>query len=306
MADIHSFARSGDAEGVAAAIAADPKCVRTTDKLSRTPLHLAAWAGHDRIVRTLLEAKANVHAGACDHMLALHFAAQNGHETVCKELLKVGAKVNAADAKKANTPLHMAAAKNHAATCAYLLKKNANVKARNKAGQVPAQLTSSAEVRTVLASKASGGGSAEEAEVADAEDAPLEVAAPPAVAAGPLVTAPSSTELPTTADASASDPVAEAGAETPSPVLAPPRPALPPPQLGRMAPPQLGGMAAPQLGRMAPPQLGGMAPPQLGRMAPPQLGAPSKRPAAGPVGKPKKPRPAGPALSFADDDDDDQ
>ena len=148
---LHQLARSGDAEGVAAAVAADPECVAAVDSLQRTALHLAAWAGHADVVRLLLEAKANVHAGACDNMLALHFAAQNGHEAVCKELLKGGGKVNAADAKRANTALH-AASKNHVAT-PYLLKKNGNVKARNKAGKGPRARTTD-EVRQLFAEAA--------------------------------------------------------------------------------------------------------------------------------------------------------
>ena len=70
---LHTLARTGDAEGVAAALAADPDCVTAVDSLQRTALHLAAWAGHAGVVRLLLEAKANVHAGACDNMLAIHF-----------------------------------------------------------------------------------------------------------------------------------------------------------------------------------------------------------------------------------------
>ena len=121
---LHQLARTGDAAGVAAAVAADPDCVKAVDSLQRTALHLAAWAGHAGVVRLLLEAKANVHAGACDNMLAIHFAAQNGHEAVGKELLKGGGKVNAADAKKANTALHAAVSKNHVATCAYLVRRS--------------------------------------------------------------------------------------------------------------------------------------------------------------------------------------
>jgi ankyrin repeat protein len=93
MLSAHAAARSGDVDAIAAAVAATPECVHETDKLSRTALHLGAWAGHAGVVRRLLEAKANVHAGACDNMLAIHFAAQNGHEDVCKELLKAGGKV---------------------------------------------------------------------------------------------------------------------------------------------------------------------------------------------------------------------
>ena len=42
---LHTLARTGDAEGVAAALAADPDCVTAVGSLQRTALHLAAWAG---------------------------------------------------------------------------------------------------------------------------------------------------------------------------------------------------------------------------------------------------------------------
>lgn len=104
--DVHGAARSGDAAALEVAIAADPKAVKATDKHSRTPLHLAAWAGHVKAVAVLCEASADVHVPAMDGITALHFAAQQGHDDVCKELLKRGAKVNVKDHKKLNTPLH--------------------------------------------------------------------------------------------------------------------------------------------------------------------------------------------------------
>ena len=286
---LHTLARTGDAEGVAAALAADPDCVTAVDSLQRTALHLAAWAGHAGVVRLLLEAKANVHAGACDNMLAIHFAAQNGHEAVCKELLKGGGKVNAADAKRANTALHTAVSKNHVATCAYLLKKNGNVKARNKAGKTPVELATTDEMRQLFAEAGRAKADAPEAKPApSAEAATAEAHSGAAKPAAP----------PSEAEA---EPQAEPQAEPPGPQCAPPKSSLPPQQLGRMA--------APQLGKMAPPQLGRMAPPQLGRMAPPQLpggtaaSLPSKkRAAAAPTGGAKRPR-DGPAPSCANDEE---
>ena len=283
---LHQLARSGDAEGVAAAVAADPECVAAVDSLQRTALHLAAWAGHADVVRLLLEAKANVHAGACDNMLALHFAAQNGHEAVCKELLKGGGKVNAADAKRANTALHTAASKNHVATCAYLLKKNGNVKARNKAGKTPVELATTDEMRQLFAEAAgakAGPEATPEAAASSAEAATAEAGGAAKPAAPP------------------SEPGAEPLAEAPGPQPAPPKSSLPPPQLAGMAPPQLAGMAPPQLGRMAPPQLGRMAPPQLGVGGAASLPS-QKRAAAAPTGGAKQPR-HGVAPSCANDDE---
>ena len=111
MGSLHNAARAGDADAAAAAIAADASSITATDKLNRTPLHLAAWAGHSSMVDLLIEAGADVHAAAMDGICALHFAAQQGHEDACKALLKGGAKVNARDTKKLNSALHAACAK---------------------------------------------------------------------------------------------------------------------------------------------------------------------------------------------------
>ena len=280
---LHQLARTGDAEGVAAAVAADPECVTAVDSLQRTALHLAAWAGHAGVVRLLLEAKANVHAGACDNMLAIHFAAQNGHEAVCKELLKGGGKVNAADAKRANTALHTAVSKNHVATCTYLLKKNGNVKARNKAGKTPVELATTDEMRQLFAE-------AGRAKAGDAPEAKPEASAAPSAEAA-TAEAHSGAAKPA---APPSEAEAEPQVEAPGPQAAPPKSSLPPPQLGRMAAPQLGKMAPPQLGRMAPPQLPGGTAASLSS---------KKRATAAPIGGAKQPRHTGPAPSCARDDE---
>lgn len=150
-APIHEAARSGDASGVEALLDDDPEAAGATDALSRTALHIAAWAGHVKVVAVLAEAGASVHAEAMDGMRPVHFAAANGHEECIKELLKHGSKVNVRDTKKLSTPLHAAASKGHLGCVVYLLKKNADPSAANKAGKTPAELASSAEVRAVLA-----------------------------------------------------------------------------------------------------------------------------------------------------------
>ena len=222
--------------------------------------------------------------------------------------------MNAADAKKANTALHLAVSKNHAATCAYLvrrepchrhavtslraavcrafvcpqLKKNANAAARNKAGKTPAQLAATDEIKALFAGAARPGSDA-----ASSSGASSAAAADAASAAPPV--APAAKAAPEAAPAAA--PAAAPTAAAPQ-QLAMPKSSLPPPQLGKMAPPQLGKMAPPQLGKMAPPKLGTMAPPQLGG-----AGGAKKRAAPDQAGGAKQARPAGPALSFADEDE---
>lgn len=60
-------------------------------KVERTPLHLAAHAGHARVVRLLLEHGANVECRDMLRMTPLHWAAAKGHEAAAQELLRRGA-----------------------------------------------------------------------------------------------------------------------------------------------------------------------------------------------------------------------
>jgi len=147
---LHAPARSGDEAAVNAALEADPSSVNLTDKLSRTALHLAAWAGHARVCLRLLDAKADPHAKAMDGITALAFAAQNGHVDATKTLLLGGARVNVKDSKKQNTPLHLAAAKGHSQCVAYLLTKNADVRMKNKSGKTAVEVCMDARVRQLL------------------------------------------------------------------------------------------------------------------------------------------------------------
>lgn len=117
---LHTAAREGSVKELKALIQSGSK-IDEKDKHSRTPLHMASWAGHvgstcaenwcfkkprqtQAPVRTLtsllesqvecvtalIEAGANIHSAAMDDMSSLHFAAQQGHLEVCRELLNAG------------------------------------------------------------------------------------------------------------------------------------------------------------------------------------------------------------------------
>lgn len=61
-----------------------------TDAATCTPLHCAAWKGHNDVVDTLLDAGANQYALTENGWTALHTAAFRGHEGVAKALLSAG------------------------------------------------------------------------------------------------------------------------------------------------------------------------------------------------------------------------
>lgn len=102
---------AGGAALRSAAAAGDlPSCVRllagrrqtrfARDELGRTALHLAASAGHEAVVRALLEAAAPRELDATDTAgcTALQRAAADGHEQVVRLLLSHGALLDKQDA----------------------------------------------------------------------------------------------------------------------------------------------------------------------------------------------------------------
>ncbi|KAG7542265.1 Ankyrin repeat [Arabidopsis thaliana x Arabidopsis arenosa] len=148
-ADLHSAARSGDLAAVQSILSSNPLAVNSRDKHSRTPLHLAAWAGHNEVVSYLCKNKADVGAAAGDDMGAIHFASQKGHLEVVRTLLSAGGSVKSIT-RKGLTPLHYAAQGSHFEIVKYLVKKGANVRATTKAGKNPADVAGNAETQNFL------------------------------------------------------------------------------------------------------------------------------------------------------------
>ena len=72
-----------------------------------TPLHLAAWQGHSKVVRVLIDSKADVDATHDDGWTPLHLAARQGHSEVVRVLIDSKADVDATH-DDGWTPLHLA------------------------------------------------------------------------------------------------------------------------------------------------------------------------------------------------------
>lgn len=70
------------------------------DKLSRTPLCVAAYKGHYKVLRTLIKSGANIHCVSKEGRTPLHYAALGGNARVVKELISYGADIDEKDKNK--------------------------------------------------------------------------------------------------------------------------------------------------------------------------------------------------------------
>jgi ankyrin repeat protein len=142
---MHSAAREGNCNQLRALLAKgnDPN---DTDKLARTPLHLACWAGNVEIISILLDARAtDVNAKAKDDFTPLHFAvtAKQNAEEIIKLLTAAKSKkvdLNARMKKGRKTALHIAASKGNVGVCRALLEAGAEIAAKTSLKQTPLDL----------------------------------------------------------------------------------------------------------------------------------------------------------------------
>ncbi|KAI9769489.1 MAG: hypothetical protein M1840_003966 [Geoglossum simile] len=100
------------------------------DGVGSTALHLAAYGGHEAIVRLLLKSGADANAKGGSSSTALHGAVRNKHEGIVQLLLEKGADVNVEDNDR-RTPLHWAAQRGQEGVVQLLLDGGADVDARN-------------------------------------------------------------------------------------------------------------------------------------------------------------------------------
>ncbi|TRY58087.1 hypothetical protein DNTS_022728 [Danionella cerebrum] len=122
-------------------ITVDPSLVNCHDSDGYTPLHRAAYSGHDGVVCVLLKGGANLHARTTDDWTPLHSACRWGNVSVASHLLQWGAEVNAMTAGGL-TPLQLAAGNASAGKTIELLLSQRTLKAglRNKAGETAYQI----------------------------------------------------------------------------------------------------------------------------------------------------------------------
>ena len=108
--------------------------VEAKDNYGQTALYCAAQDGHEEVVRLLLEAKADIEAKNNDGWTALHWAVWDGHKEVVRLLLEAKADVEAKD-NDGWTALHKAAWHGHEDVVRLLLEAKADVEAKDNEGQ---------------------------------------------------------------------------------------------------------------------------------------------------------------------------
>jgi hypothetical protein len=108
-------ARDGDVEELARLIGRAKRLVDVKGEGGRTALHLAAAAGHEEIVKLLLDKDADPNRCDRDGVTPLHAAAKGGHAKVVRMLLKGGADVYVNDTREPADPMADAASEEIAA-----------------------------------------------------------------------------------------------------------------------------------------------------------------------------------------------
>jgi ankyrin repeat protein len=112
--------------------------VETKDKIGMSPLNHAAMRGHEGVVRLLLEHGVDVETKDNIGMSPLNRAAQYGHEGIARLLLEHGADVDAKDKYNGWSPLNRAARNGHEGVLRLLIENGADVEAKDdKDGSSP-------------------------------------------------------------------------------------------------------------------------------------------------------------------------
>ena len=155
---VHEAAAAGDAARVRAALDADPDLINSLSPDGWTPLHLAAFFGHEDVARLLLERGADVHAVSTNRMqnMPIHAAAANGQARLVALLLDHGTEVNVRS--RDWSPLHLAVENGDEGLVQLLLLRGADADAPMPDGQLPlarAQQHGHHEIAALLAGAAS-------------------------------------------------------------------------------------------------------------------------------------------------------
>nr|XP_012300436.1 ankyrin repeat domain-containing protein 29 isoform X1 [Aotus nancymaae] len=115
------------------------------------PLWIASQMGHSEVVRVMLLRGADRDAARNDGTTALLKAANKGYNDVIQELLKFSPTLGIL--KNGTSALHAAVLSGNIKTVALLLEAGADPSLRNKANELPAELTKNERILRLLRSK---------------------------------------------------------------------------------------------------------------------------------------------------------
>ena len=139
--DVFEAAALGDQHVMSGLLKADPKQVQAFSGDGFTPLGLAAFFGHQEMVKILLQTGADPNVASKNPLgvLPLHSAMANGSKEIARILIDAGTDVNTANAE-GWTPLHYAAHSGDMESARYLLSKGAKAGVAKSDGQTAASL----------------------------------------------------------------------------------------------------------------------------------------------------------------------
>ncbi|XP_065193226.1 transient receptor potential cation channel subfamily A member 1-like [Sycon ciliatum] len=130
---LHWSASEGKYRTTKFLVESTPTNVNDIDDQGRTPLHLAAINGHQRLCELLMDLGADVSARDNRRWTPLCHASSEGHCNTMESLLEHGSPVNIKD-HRGNTPLHLACMAGHSKAVRTLLDHNAVLVQKNSDG----------------------------------------------------------------------------------------------------------------------------------------------------------------------------
>ncbi len=136
--EIHQAVAKGNLVKTKELIQNDARLIRSKDRKGRTPLAVAAWYGHVKLIKYLSSQGASVNPRDRNGLTPLFSALDRGKTRVASMLIQLGADVKIKGFRN-RTLLHMAARSGNTTVARQLVKGGADVNARDSRGSTPLQ-----------------------------------------------------------------------------------------------------------------------------------------------------------------------